>query len=528
MFNSPDYWGSFSFPSQPTPEAHLQGGDVQVDGLAGVIAVLYTSVPDYSPADDPTGPYSVSRDVLPLDPFLLPILDGAQTVAPATELSLPAKSKVILPNVSSGDSVSPEGIGDYVTQVDGSSVIDQVVVTPNGGAPLTVGSPTTIESGTDTASTIYNLDLSFRNDNSTPTTDIPYLSTYGLAWDQYNSGTYTIDFQILNPDGSAFSPVETPEAFTRFNGESISATPGTNDATNLPAWEFRNGGGIYALAIAASVGSDDGVKLFGYNLNGTSNTTNNADLESFTISPNLSFYTVTDLHAVNQITQDVIPALNPFPGAPSQQLEFAQTSASNANDWVIGWNETVIDSSTSAFLGDQVEFVIDKPGSGGGLVSIQLLGGGSTTHFTAQLTDAQNVHVATYTDTSGDDFVVLAYGDATATHLVDFEISGNGTSATEIASVIDPTTQPYTDVASLGNGLFAVEYDNVVGPGETSQFDYKIFDFSTTGLDNPTLSTTEANYIAGTQFQDTVTGATGVNNLYYFVGLATTGDIGPA
>ena len=508
VFNSPDYWGSFT--TKLTPGVHLQGGDLQYDGLAEVAAVLYSSVSEYNPIGDPAGPYSVTRELLPLDPFLLPILDGAQVVVPATDLTLPAKAKVILPNISAGESVSPEGIGVGVTQVDGNNVIDQIVVTANGDAPLTVGSPTPLESGSDTANTIYNLDLSFRNDNSTPTTDIPYLSTYAVAWDQYNSGTYTIDFQIFNADGSASSGVVTPEAFTKFNGESISATPSTNEATNLPAWEFRNGGGIYALAIAASSGDEDVVQFLGYNLNGTRNTTDSADLKSFTILPHLAAYSGND--PTNEITQDVIPSLSPFPGAPSQQLEFAQVSANNANDWLVGWNETVTNAGTGAFLGDQVEFAVVKPG-----VTNPIL------QYTDQLSDAQNIRVATYTDASGHDFVVFAYGDATATHLVEFEISNSGGTATEIASVTDPTTQPFTDVTSLGNGLFAVEYDNVVGPGETSQFDYKIFDFATTGLNNPTLSTTEANYIVGTHFDDVVTGANGVNNLYYFVGDAAGG-----
>ena len=49
----------------------------------------------------------------------------------------------------------------------------------------------------------------------------------------------------------------------------------------------------------------------------------------------------------------------------------------------------------------------------------------------------------------------------------------------------------------------------------------------TQGLNNPTLSATQANYIAGTQYSDTVTGASGVNNLYEFVGQDTTVGSGP-
>ena len=441
VFNSPDYLGSVQIPSQPTLDIHVQGGDTQVDSLADTIAVLYSSVENYNPAS--TGPYSVTRDVLlPLDPFLLPILDGAQVVMPATQLTLPAKSKVILPNVGSSgsESVSPEGIGVYVTQVDGSNVISRVVVTPSGGdAPLTIGSPVTIESGSDTSGTIYNLDLSSRSDNSTPTTDIPYLSTYALAWDQYSAGSYSVDFQIFNADGSPASIVETPETLTTFNNASISATPGANDATNLPAWEFRNSGGIYTFASAEynSGTNKDFIEFVGYNVNGAANQTaaftgsisgttldvtalssgtivigqtisgsgvaadttvtgfvsgtnggtgtytvstsqtvsseslslltDGSDLGSFTISPDLAAYTGSGL--TNEITQDVIPSLSSFPGDPSEQLAFTQVSASNANDWVVGWNETVT-NTVVGFLGDQVEFAVDKTGTG--LISIAL------------------------------------------------------------------------------------------------------------------------------------------------------------
>ncbi len=654
VFNSPDYWGSVDFPSAPTLDDHLQGGNVQVDTLANVVGVLFSSVLNYNPSD-PTGPYSLVHEVGTTDPFGLPILDGTQVVIPAASTTLPAKARVILPNVSSnGTSVALEGIADYVEQVSGSNVIDQVIVTPNTGQnDLTIGTPTTVESGSDTSGTIYDLGLSFRTDNTT-SGGVPYLSTYGLGWDLYNSGSYAIYFQIFNANGTTSSPVETPLSISTFNGNAASATAGTNDATNLPAWEFRGGGGIYTLAIAVQSGNDDVVKLAGYNLNGTANQTaaftgsisgttldvtalssgtiaigqtisgsgvasgttitafdtgtdggvgtytvstsqtvsseslslltNGSDLGSFTISPDLNAYAGDD--PTNEITQDVIPSLSPFPGT-SQQLEFAQVSANNDNDWVIGWNETIINAGTSAFLGDQVEFVIDKPGTG--LINIALglitgtisgttltvsaissgvltigetltgtgitgsptitgfgtgTGGAGTytistsefvsseaislvsNHFTAQLSDAQNVHLATYTDASGTDFVVLAYGDATATNLVEFKITGSGGTATEVASITVPTTQVFTDVTSLEHGLFAVEYDNTLGSSETSQFDYQIFDFATTGLANPTLSSTENNYIAGTQFGDTVTGVSGVNNLYYFIGQPETSGAG--
>ena len=496
----PVLWGELPA-QQSTPGVHIFGGNMQVDRSANVVAVLFANnvpPPNYDPVNDPAGPYSITRDVLSVDPFLLPILAGTQVVVPSTLTTLPARSSLIVPNISTG----PEGIVEYVTQNSGNNVIDQIIATPNPGQnDLTIGAATQIESGANTAATIYGIDSSFRQDGTGST-----LSTYSLAWDQYNSTTYSIDFQIFNPDTTTSSPVETPISFTAFNGANVSATPGTNSATNLPEWEFRSGGGIYALAVAASSGGKDVINFVGYNLNGTQNTTNSADLESFTINPDLSHYT----NATNQITQDVIPSLSTSPGGPSHQLEFLQASANNANDWLVAWNETVVNATNGSFLGDQVEFVIDKPGTG--LINI-----GSTTHFTVQLADAQDVHLTTYS-VGTNDFVVLAYGDATATHLVDFEISNSGATVTEVGSITDPTTQPYSDITSLGDGRIAVEYDNVLDSSQTSQYETKIFDFRTSGLSDPTLSTTQANYVAGTQFGDTVTGATGVNNLYYYVG----------
>jgi hypothetical protein len=716
---------------------------------------------------------------------------GNQVAVSAASLTLPAKSHLILPNVVSGAGVSAEGIDFYVAQPSGSNVIDQIIVTGNQD-DLNFSASTTIES-VNTANTIFSVDGSFRQDNST-SSGTPYLSTYALSWDQYAIGAYSIDFQIFTASGSASSSVETPLSISSFNGATVSAAGGTNNATNLPAWEFRNGGGIYTLAMAQSSGSTDIVDLTGYTLNGARNldasitgsitgttltvsavasgtitpgeaitgtgiaanttitnqltgttggvgtytlsssatvsseaisvVTIGADLGSFTVAPDLKAYSGSPS---NEITQDVFPTLSPNPGQPSEQLEFSQVSANNANDWVVGWNETVTSGGfTGGFLGDQVEFVIDKPGTGliaislgsltgsisgttltvsaaslgtivpgetitgtgitaGTTITNQLTGttGGAGTytistsqtisseaislsanHYTAQLSDAQNVRVLTYTDTTGlagsisgttltvsgvspgtlalgetlsgagiaanttitafgtgsggagtytvstsqtvasetmnasADFVLFAYGDATATNLVEFEIGDSGAKATEVAAVTLPTTQVFTDVTSLGDGRFMVEYDTVLDSSETSQLNYQIFDFRTNGLATNdsiaftgsisgttltvstvtsgtlavgealvgpgiaadttitalgtgtggagtyTVSTSQSvsseamnltdgqnKYIAGTQYNDNVTGEAGVNNFYYYVGensVSQSSNVGPS
>ena len=514
------FWGNFYSPSQQG--VHLFSGKIEADPFTGAVAFLDSSTgpaPSYDPVNDPTGPYSITRSILPLDPFFLPTLAGSQVVMPAILLTLPARTNFILPSINTANGVQSEGIGIFETQDGtGNNVLDQVIATGSSGgdySPLSISSPTQIENaGTNT---IYNLDVSFRQDNGTAPAS--YLSTYSVAWDQYNPSTQTfsLGFRIFNPDGSlssgtnAINPAITPTSSTTITA---SATPSLNEATTLPAWSFRNGGGIYALAIGEhnSSTNKDFIQFQGYNTDGTANTSNSAHLENFQIQSVLTAYAAG---ATNHITQDVIPTLGPFSGSPSQQMYFAQTSANNASDWLVGWNETVTDSSGVNFLGDQVEFVVDKPGTG--IVS----------RYTAQLSDAQNVRVATYTDTSGNDFAVFIYGDGTTTHLVDFEINGGGATVTQIASITDPTTQPFSNVASLGDGRIEVNYDNVLDSSQTSQYDMKIFDFRTVGLtiNDSSLADGQDKYIAGTHYSDTFTGENNVNNLYYYVGLNGTASL---
>ena len=98
----------------------------------------------------------------------------------------------------------------------------------------------------------------------------------------------------------------------------------------------------------------------------------------------------------------------------------------------------------------------------------------------------------------------------------------------------------FSQVTSLGDGRVVVAYDNT-DASHTSQFDTKIFDLRTTGLninDGPSsgggnnLNDGTDKYFAGTQFNDTVIGENNVNNTYYFVGQNATGqgasDTGPS
>ena len=178
----------------------------------------------------------------------------------------------------------------------------------------------------------------------------------------------------------------------------------------------------------------DFIQFLGFNTDGTRNTTDSTHVENFTISPDISFYTSTTPTATNHITDDVIPSLALISGNPSEQLQFAQLSATSANDWVIGWNETITILGNN-FLGDQVEFAVRQSGSG------------VIYRYTDHLTDAQNIRISTFS-LNGNDFAVLVYGDGTTTHLVEFEFSNGGGTVTEIASVADPTTQVFSNITN--------------------------------------------------------------------------------
>ena len=221
-----------------------------------------------------------------------------------------------------------------------------------------------------------------------------------------------------------------------------------------------------------------------------------------------------------------MPTLSPYPGQVAQALQFIELSSANPSDYAVAWNETVTNASGNTVLGDQVEFALFKAGTGGGLVTqseFQILDG-----------EAQNIRINEFADpfTAGQEDIVLAYGDDTGTHINEYGVktSGATTTVTPLASFTDPTAQAFDNLTILGDGRIAITYDDLVNPSpdETSQYDFKIFDLRSQGLNNPTLSTIQANYVAGTHFSDTVTGATGVNNFYYYVGADTTIGSGPS
>jgi hypothetical protein len=514
-------WGSFTYPAQPINGEHVQSGELVANPTNGVVGFGFGSTVNYN-TSNPGGPYAIARNVLAFDPFFLPIDVGNQVLATST-VTLPARGQFNLSNIVATQGVVPvtpqdvqvEGIAYYVTQNSGHSVINQTVITgflPD--SPFTIGSPTQIGNPvTNTATAIYNLDASWRQDYvvaGTPPSS--YLSSEGIAWDQFNGSSYNIEFQILNfnPDGT---PAPSPAVAT------VPVIASGANIDSLPAWVFRPGGpsGTYILALAQSdstpngalnlSGAHDKIHFQGYDTNG------NPTSLSFDIQPNLTDFAFGA--ATNHITQQLIPSLGAFPGTPVLQIHFGQLSGANNNDYVIAWNETVTDTFGTH---DQVELALVQPGTG---VVDRFL-------FDSPNGRAQNVRVVTYSDPSGKDYAVLYYGDSSMTTLIEFTpfTTGVGTKLTPVAVVADPTTVAATAITSLGDGRIEVLYDNVLDANQTSQDNFKVFDLRTSGvnINDSAFNDGHAKYVAGTQFNDLFTGENGVNNTYYFVGAQTAGS----
>jgi hypothetical protein len=525
---SPYFWGELQFPTVVQGE-HLFGVSPEYNATFGVVALAYSETSNYSTSETS---YTVTRNAASLDPFFLPDSQAPQVLHTDT-VDAPSRYNLILPTISFSGIDSAEGIYVYKGQLNtngtGGNAIWQVIVTPdsNGDGGVTAGMPTEIGTTATTGETIYNVIESFKN--STAAT--PTATSFDVVWDQYNSSTnsYNLEVQItpINADGSFGTPTTFVPEITESGGTSVSVAD-----TALPAWEFRSAGSSSGLVVdALAIAETDTTTSVPLNLTGTHQAvhfqdytatggTSGTGVSHFIIQPNLTAYASG---ATNEIVQPIVSGLSPYPGQVAQALQFVQVSSSNAGDYAVAWNETVTNAAGTVVLGDQVEFALYKPSAG--TVEYQ-------SEFQIADGQAQNVRVGEFADpfTSSQDDVIVAYGDDTGTHILEYGISGNGANVALLADFTDPTEQAFDNLTIMGDGRIAITYNDLVNPSpdETSQYDFTIFDLRTQGLDNPTLGTTQNNYIAGTHFSDTVTGANGVDNEYYFVGQDSANGAAPS
>ncbi len=463
LFNAQP-WGELVIPK---PDLHLFNAITNVDPAANTGAVIFGTSP--SNGFNPAGPDSVTEKVGLFDPFVLPYRSGSQTVQ-SSSTELPFKYNVIMPVVSTGPgTTAPEAIAFYSTQTNGVSTIYQDIISepsgPNGS--LTVGAPTVLQSNLTGA--VTSLFDGYTNFNASDVSTSA-MTSYSVAWAVYDGSNYQAQFQIF-PSGGGPTAVGTIESLSNLAA-----------ATLAPAWQFRNAGALsdhgisvpYASVLAVADGTHAGqqdVQFQGYNVDGTAN----PDVH-FLITPDLTHF---QPGATNQISQ-------PSTGT---SLLFTPNGVQGSG-FSVAWSEAVIDSNGTH---SQVEFAM-------------FFGSGqSISHTTFQVPDAQNIRVGS-ANIGGVSVEYLAYGDATSTTVVEFDASGN-----QLATIVDREHHStFSDLAVMGDGRIALTYS------DGSQYTSDIFDLRTTGV-----NINASGYVAGTHFNDSVTGGNNVNNFYYFVGQDT-------
>ncbi|WJR77825.1 Ig-like domain-containing protein [Bradyrhizobium sp. NP1] len=459
-------WGTAVIPE---PGNHTFNPIGNFNIAVGTGALLFGTSP--SSGFNPSGPDVVTESAVLFDSFVLPYRSGIQTVQSSTT-QLPFKYQTIAPATASG----PEALVFYSTETNGvSTIYQQIISEPNGpNGSLILGSATALES--NVGGQLISLYDGYTTINPDLTTS-PTMTSYEIAWANFNpsTGAYQENFQIFSPTGTSLSPVVTIQS-------------GSATASTIPAWQFRNAGSLnvsgvavpYAAVIAVADPTNPhltDVRFQGYNADGTANS-------------HINFLLKPDLTAFPTATASTITA--PSTGA---SLLYTPNGTLNSG-FSAAWSETVTDATGNH---SQVEFVMFR-GSG------QLI-----SHTTFQVPDAQNIRVGSFNN-NGNSAEYLVYGDNNSTTIVEFDQNGH-----QIASVTDTAHHgvTYGDFEVLGDGRVALTYP------DPAQYTTDIFDLRQAGLSNPTLSTTSANYVAGTHFADTVTGASGVNNFYDFVGSAT-------
>jgi len=513
---SPYLWGSITSPAQATTGVHLYGSFSTVpfgSSNGALVGVLYgVTSSGYSDA----GPDNVTTNLLTLDPFLLPYQSSitanggtGEQVATTTITDFPHNSRQML--LVSLSNTQTEGIGFSLSE-DGSGnatinkfTFDENTTGLNGSSAPTITNDGAVESnliGTD-----LQYFASFENGSSG--TFIGAGSAYGLGWAQYNGTAATLDgvapdiyqinFQIF-PNTASNSPVETIATFSN-----------VTSLTDEPAWFFHSAGSvtiggqskaIFASAVAESNGTANAdIQFQAYSESGTTSISGTA-LPSFVVAPNLTYY--TDLYGsgvTDAITQQPASSTHTY---SANSLMFALDTGGSS--YSFAWDDTVTAGGSTYH---QVEFALYT--QSGSLVS---------PISTFQVADAQNIELQQAT-IDGANVEILAYGDNTGTHVVEFDASGH-----EIASLFDPSTTTFDQLGGFGDGRISLTYDNLLDSSGTTQYTTDIYDLRTSGLNvnDAGVALTSDQYFSGTQYGDDITvGASNVDSIYYYVGDNTTG-----
>ena len=220
------------------------------------------------------------------------------------------------------DAQHTEGLGFVVTEDSSGTAINQFTFTEgtsglNGAGPVTINN-----SSAPIASGLIGSDLVFFASANTPNGLFTGAgASYSVAWGQYNSSatqtdgvaphTYTVDFQIFNPDGttgveSGTNPNGTTpspvQLFSPVDVSSFAAAPAwfCADGTNLSGTVVY--GGAYEAISGVNGASDPGapsnsafIQFQSFTVTGTPTG------PAFQITPNLSAYAPG---ATDQIVQE--------------------------------------------------------------------------------------------------------------------------------------------------------------------------------------------------------------------------------
>jgi T5SS/PEP-CTERM-associated repeat protein len=489
----PMLWGS-SIVGSGTPGDHLYGPSVQSNN--GQFNLFYGETATNFSVN---GPDAITQNLQSFDAFFLPFRGGTQAVATYNMTTFPFSYNELLPITLVPGSPTArqfDEIGIYTTEdASGNASLDRITATNpvsvNGAAP-TVSAPTVIEA-LPAGDTVKYVIPSFSN---TGTTGL--MSSYEVAWDQYNAQTqtYQVEFQSFNPDNSTASPVT----------QLVNQT-GVASYANAEGWFFRSANGAVSTdallsATHNSATNSDTVTFQGYNVDGTLTS------ENFVLTPDLSHYAPGATASIVQST------INP-PTRTGSILPIIYAPNASGGGYSAAWDETVTDSNGTH---NQVEFAMFKTNSTGVTGSLQK-------QVTFQIADGlpQQIRVGSFSYL-GQSYEVLAYGDTTSSHIVEFDANGN-----QIASYSEATNQFFNQLEIFGDGRVGLSYDNVIDSSGTTQFTTNIIDLRTSGIPSFYTGITNVNNreFAGTQFNDNVVGVANNNNEYYFVGRSTTGQ-GPS
>ncbi|WP_338695194.1 Ig-like domain-containing protein [Bradyrhizobium sp. 26S5] len=463
------YWGTFAFPwSQPVPGPHIYPPTLTVNVATGTLELFY----GFSPNGD-FG--TLFRYAVQLDPFFLPkpplssSTDGYAFVDASTIYQSPLHQNLILTNTGPS---SVQGISVFQTQdSNGNNYIKESFITGGDGS-LSASASTQI-AGPLSGKIENTIFEPFR-------TSAGVLSSYGVAWDQYNPTTsaYSISFDIFNHNSGdpSFNSAGdyTPTGIVTLNLGTFASE------ASLPNWTFAAAGGAYVVAAAFSFSGHDSILVNGYNLDGSLKSNG----FTFRIDPDLSAYPGD----TNHIT---------FQDAPGSLCLVQQASPGNL--YAIAWDESIADGNGNV-VGNQVELAIFQP----------LVGVLHRHAFQTSSTSPEKVRL----QLESNNVFVLAYGDNIATHIVRLDTNGN-----VLASATDPTDHTFDSIAVLGDGRVDILYDNTLDPSGTSQIVSHVFDFRVTGVNINDFPLVDGNnkYVAGTQFSDFFIGEPNVLNEFYDV-----------